>query len=53
MGLLEYDGAPYLIEEIEKAIHHVEKVGLPQFISAYHVGDILKVEREKLLGIYN
>jgi membrane-associated protein TcaA len=53
MGLLAYDGAPYLIEEIREAIHQVEKVGLPQFISAHNVGDVFKVEREKYLGIYN
>ena len=53
MGLLEYDGAPYLIDEIREVIHQVEKAGLPGFISAYFAGDILKVEREKYLGIYN
>ncbi|QUW21332.1 zinc-ribbon domain-containing protein [Sporosarcina sp. Marseille-Q4063] len=53
MELLVFDGAPYLIEEIRGAIDQVEKTGLPGFISAYFAGDLLKIEREKYLGIYN
>jgi len=53
MELLEHDGASYLTEEISNAVQQVEKVGVPQFVSANQVGDILKVEKEKFLGIYN
>ena len=53
MELLKHNGTSTMVEDIVDAIQKTENTRLPQFITSYLAGDVLKVEREKYLGIYN
>lgn len=52
MDSLQYEDPSFLMEEITAAVERTEAMGLPQIITSDYIGDFLKVEQKKYLGLY-